>query len=83
MPTETLKRPGGAPLTANDVSLMSVEEIAARTKICVRDVWRASALYKATDGREGLGPSYKMSHRVTRFRVRSVDAWIESRRVVL
>lgn len=64
-------------------NMLSVDEIASRLGIDKRSVWRLVALYEATEGREGIGPAHKLSHRVTRFFESSVVRWIESRSTVL
>lgn len=66
---------------ANLEQMVSVKDIVKRTGWSPRSVWREVAKYKETQGREGIGPAHKLSHRVTRFYERSVVKWIESRDV--
>lgn len=60
---------------------LSVAEIAERLGVDESTVWREIRTFKESKGAQGIGPTFKLGHRITRVPASAVNRWLEAHTV--
>lgn len=61
----------------------SVTDVAKLLGVSEETVWRLHKKWVESKGLEGIGPSYKLSHRITRFPASGVNGFLKRRETTM